>query len=312
MVRIGGDLGGTNIAAGIVDENGKIIKSGSTPTLAQRHYSDVIADMGRLVNQLIEESGIAKSDIASVGIGSPGAIKGGVVVFANNLGWYNVPLAEELSKLVGLPVYADNDANVAALAEFSFGACKGYQNSLTITLGTGIGSGIIINGKLYSGSHGVGAELGHMCVEVNGIPCSCGNAGCWERYGSATALIREGREGMARDSQSMIATLAQGDPDKVTAKTVLDAAKAGDKTACEIFDTYIEYITMGLINIVNCFDPDIIAIGGGVAGAGEFLLSAIQKSYEEHVFYKDIAHAKICFAQMGNDAGIIGAAMLTE
>ena len=312
MYRIGVDLGGTNIAAGIVDESGKIIRSASTPTLATRPYADVIADMGKLVNALIAESGIAKDQFESVGVGSPGAIKNGIVVFANNLGWYNVPLAAELNKHTGLPVYADNDANVAALAEYSFGACKGYQNSMTITLGTGIGSGIVINGKLYSGSHGVGAELGHMCVEVGGIPCSCGNSGCWERYGSATALIREGREGMARDSQSMINTLAQGDPEKVTAKTVIDAAKAGDKTACEIFDKYIEYITMGLINIVNCFDPDVIAIGGGVAGAGKFLLDAIEKSYEDHVFYKDIPHAKICFAEMGNDAGIIGAAMLTE
>ena len=150
-----------------------------------------------------------------------------------------------------------------------------------------------------------------MSIVADGLECSCGGRGCWEKYGSASALIREGKLGMARDSQSMIYTLAQGDENKVTAKVVIDAAKAGDKTAMEIFDNYIKYITVGLINIVNCFDPDVIAIGGGVAAAGDFLLDAIKKSYEANIFYKDIDHAKICFAEMGNDAGIVGAAMLS-
>ena len=311
MYKIGVDLGGTNIAAGIVDENGKIVLSGSTPTLAGRPYQEIIADMGKLVNDLIAKMGITAADIESIGIGSPGAVKDGYVVFSNNLAWRNVPLTKELQKYINVPVYADNDANVAALAESTCGACKGYPNSVTVTLGTGIGGGIVINGKLYGGSHGVGAEIGHMSIVADGLECSCGGRGCWEKYGSATALIREGRLAMARDSQTMIYTLAQGDEKKVTAKVVIDAAKAGDKTACEIFDNYIKYIPVGLINIVHGFDPDVIAIGGGVAAAGDFLLDAIKKSYEEHIFYKDIDHAKICFAQMGNDAGIVGAAMLS-
>ncbi len=312
MYKIGIDLGGTNIAAGIVNEEGKIVCQGSTPTLATRPFEEVIADMGNLVNDLIAKFGITAADVESIGIGSPGAVLNGYVVFSNNLGWRNAPLCKELQKYIDLPVYADNDANVAAYAESTVGACKGYKNSVTVTLGTGIGGGIVINGKLYGGSHGVGAEIGHMSIMADGIPCNCGGIGCWERYGSATALIREGREGMARDSQSLIYTLAQGDENKVTAKTVIDAAKAGDKTACEIFERYIRYVVVGLINIENIFDPDIIAIGGGVAAAGDFLLDAIKECYEANIFYKGIDHAEIVFAQMGNDAGIIGAAMLSE
>ncbi len=311
MYKIGVDLGGTNIAAGIVDSNGKIVLSGSTPTLAKRPFAEIVADMGKLINDLIEKQGITVADIESVGIGSPGAVKNGVVVFSNNLAWRNAPLTEELKKYINVPIYADNDANVAALAESSCGACKGYENSITVTLGTGVGSGIIINGKLYGGSHGVGAEIGHMAINMDGLECSCGGVGCWEKYASASALIREGKLGMARDSQSLIGTLANGDENKVTAKVVVDAAKAGDKTACEIFDAYIKAITVGLINIVNCFDPDIIAIGGGVAAAGDFLMDALVKCYEENIFYKEIDHAKLVLAQMGNDAGIVGAAMLS-
>lgn len=311
MYRIGIDLGGTNIAAGIVNEEGKIVIQGSTPTLATRPFEEVIADMGKLVNDLLAKYGITADDVISIGIGSPGAVLNGYVIFSNNLNWKHVPLCDELRKYIDVPVYADNDANVAALAESTCGACKGYKNSVTVTLGTGIGGGIVINDKLYGGSHGVGAEIGHMAIKFDGIRCTCGGIGCWERYGSATALIREGKLGMARDSQSMIYTLAQGDEDKVTAKVVIDAAKAGDKTACEIFDEYVKNIVVGLINLVNIFDPDVIAIGGGVAAAGDFLLDAVRECYEENIFYKDIPHAKIVFAEMGNDAGIVGAAMLS-
>ncbi len=312
MYKIGVDLGGTNIAAGIVDESGKIVLQGSTPTLAGRPFEEIIRDMGTLVNDLIAKMGITAKDVESIGIGSPGAVKNGMVVFTNNLGWRNVPLCKELQKYIDVPVYADNDANVAALAEHTCGACKGHLNSVTVTLGTGIGGGIVVNGKLYGGSHGVGAEIGHMSIVADGLECSCGGRGCWEKYGSATALIREGRLGMARDSQSLINTLAQGDESKVTAKVVIDAAKAGDKTASEIFDQYIKYITVGLINIVNIFDPDVIAIGGGVAAAGDFLMDALKECYEANIFYKDIDHAKLVFAEMGNAAGIVGAAMLSE
>ena len=312
MYYIGVDLGGTNIAAGVVNSNGEILRSGSVPTNVGRPYEEIIKDMADLVLGLIKDEGLTLDDIQSVGIGSPGAIKNGYCIFANNLGWRNVPLCDELRKYVKVPVYADNDANVAALAEASFGAAKGYDNSVTITLGTGVGGGLYINGQLYGGSHGCGAELGHMCIEQGGIQCSCGNKGCWEKYASATALIDAGKTSINYAPDSLIAKAVEGDASKVTAKVIVDAAKAGDKAALRIFNEYVEYIVMGLISIQNIFDPDIIAIGGGVAKAGEFLLDAVKQRYEEQIFYKEIGYGKVVLAQMGNDAGIVGAAMLTK
>lgn len=309
---IGVDLGGTNIAVGLVDEDGNILHKGETPTGVGRPYQDILKDMAMLIIRVTEEAGYKKEDIKSIGIGSPGYAdkKTGKIIFANNLFWRNVPVRDELQKYINVPVYIDNDATVAGLAEAVAGACQGVENSITITLGTGVGAGIIINGKPYSGSHGVGSELGHMIVEVDGIECTCGNRGCWERYASATALIQNGKEAAKKNPDSLINKMVDGDLDKITAKTVIDAAKAGDATAMEIFEKYIHYIAMGIITIINSFDPSIIAIGGGVAKAGDFLLNAIKEEVEKHIFYKDVDHAKICLAQLGNDAGIVGAAML--
>ena len=309
---IGVDLGGTNIAVGVVDENGKILHKGETPTGVGRPFEVIVKDMGDLVNRVIQESGYKVEDMKSIGIGSPGLPdkENGVIVFANNLGWHNVPLREELQKHVNLPVYIENDGNTAGLAEVVAGACKGAKNSITITLGTGIGSGIVIDGKPYSGAHSVGAELGHLVVQVDGIPCTCGNKGCWERYASATAIIREGKEAAGKNPESLIYKLVDGDMDKITAKTVIDAAKEGDETAMELFDRFIYYLTMGIITIINSFDPEIIAIGGGVAKAGDFLMDALLEKVKKHIFYKSAPYAKIVFATMGNDAGIVGAAML--
>jgi len=309
---IGVDLGGTNIAVGLVDEKGNIIHKGETPTGVGRPYQEILRDMAMLIIKVTEEAGYKKEDIQSIGIGSPGfADKNlGTIIFANNLFWHNVPVRDELQKYINVPVYIDNDATVAGVAEAVVGACKGFKNSITITLGTGVGSGIIIDGKPYSGSHGVGSELGHIIVEVDGLECTCGNRGCWERYTSATALIREGKEAAQKHPDSMINKAVEGDLDKITAKTVIDAAKAGDAVAMEIFKKYIHYIAMGIITIINAFDPDIIAIGGGVAKAGDFLLNAIKEEVSKHIFYKDVPCAEICMAQLGNDAGIIGAAML--
>ncbi|HHW71452.1 MAG TPA: ROK family protein [Clostridiales bacterium] len=309
---IGVDLGGTNIGAGVVDEKGNIFIKDEVPTGATRPYKDIIADMAGLIESILKQGGYKISDVESIGIGSPGCIDKdqGKVVFANNLNWRHVPVREELQKHIDLPVYIENDANVAGLAEAISGACKGVENSVTITLGTGVGSGIIIGGRPYSGSHGVGAELGHMIVKVGGILCTCGNRGCFERYASATALIREGKEAAKANPDSLIGKSVDGDLDRIDAKVVVDAAKAGDKTALEVFDNYIYYLTMGIVTIINTFDPSIIAIGGGVSRAGDFLLDALKKKVEEHVFYKDMPYADIRLSELGNDAGIVGAAML--
>lgn len=309
---IGVDLGGTNIGAGIVDEEGNILIKDEVPTGASRPFEEVIEDMAVLIKDVIEQGGYTISDIESIGIGSPGSIdkEQGKVVFANNLGWKHAPVCKELQKHIDLPVYLENDANVAGLAEAISGACKGVQNSVTITLGTGVGSGIIIEGKPYSGSHGVGAELGHIIVQVGGVQCGCGNKGCLEQYASATALIREGKRVAKSNPDSLIGKSVGGDLDKITAKVVIDAAKAGDEAALEVFDNYIYYLAMGIVTIVNAFDPSVIAIGGGVSRAGDFLLDAVKKKVDEHIFYKDIPYADIRLSQLGNDAGIIGAAML--
>ncbi|MFU0800164.1 MAG: ROK family protein [Xylanivirga thermophila] len=309
---VGVDLGGTNIGAGVVDENGRILHKDEIPTGVGRPYQEIIKDMGDLIKKVIKNAGYVVDDIVSIGIGSPGVAdkEKAFIVYANNLYWKHIPVGEELRKYVNLPVYIDNDANVAGLAEAVCGACQGYRNSVTITLGTGVGSGIIIDGKPYSGSHGAGAELGHMIVSVDGIECTCGNKGCFERYTSATALIREGKEAAKTHPESLIAKTVKGDLDKINAKVVIDAAKAGDEEGLKIFRRYIHYLTMGIITIINIFDPDIIAIGGGVSRAGDFLLDALNKEVEEHIFYKDLPHAKLCISELGNDAGIIGAAML--
>lgn len=312
MLYIGVDLGGTNIAAGIVDEEGRILHSGETPTGVGRPYQEILKDMAMLIKKVIQEAGYSEADIHSIGIGSPGVSDNnlGTVVFANNLFWHHVPVRAELQKYINLPINIDNDATVAGLAESVCGACQGVDNSITITLGTGLGAGIIIDGKPYSGSHGVGSELGHLIVQVNGIPCTCGNKGCLERYASATALIREGKLAVEQHPESQIARAVDGDAEKVTAKVVIDAAKDGDPVAEEIFNTYIEYLAMGIVTMINSFDPAIIAIGGGVSKAGDFLLNALEAKVKEHIMYKDLPYAKLCLAQLGNNAGIIGSAML--
>lgn len=309
---IGVDIGGTNVAVAIVDQHGHILHKGETPTKVDRPFEDIMRDIATLINKLVKESDYKQEDIIAIGVGSPGLPdkENGTIVFANNLDWYNVPVRAELQKYFNVPIHIENDGNTAGLAEAVAGACQGVNNSITLTLGTGIGAGIIIEGKPYSGSHSVGAELGHMVVHMNGIMCTCGNKGCWERYASATALIREGKEGAKENPESLIYKSVKGNLDEITAKTVIDAAKEGDELALEIFDTYIDYLSMGIITIINSFDPAIIALGGGVAKAGNFLMDAVRKEVEKNILYKETAYAKIVMAVLGNDAGVIGAAML--
>ncbi|MGI6316970.1 MAG: ROK family protein [Christensenellales bacterium] len=310
---VGVDLGGTNIAVGLCDENGKLLHQDSVPTGAHRPASNVLADMADLILKVVADSGHTMSDISGVGVGSPGAAdtKSGVLIFSNNLNWRFVQVREELQKKLGkIPVALDNDANVAALAELYAGCAQDVKNVVLLTLGTGVGGGIIIDGKILGGCHHVGAEIGHMCMDPRGPMCTCGNRGCFERYTSATALIQAGRRAVVDYPGCAIHTAAGGDMEKVTAKVVLDAAKAGDVIAREIFDNYVYYLAMGCISIINLFDPEVIALGGGVSKAGDFLLDAVQKVTKEHIFYKDLPHARIEISPLGNEAGIIGAAML--
>ncbi len=307
MYYVGIDVGGTNLKAGVVNEEGKIISKVDCPTKVERGHEAVVADMAKLALKAIEKSGVAMDEVKSVGIGIPGVLdpRTGVVPFCTNLGWHDVPVIQLMQKIIDKPVYVDNDATVAALAENVAGVSAGAKSSVFLTLGTGVGGGIVLNGKVYSGFNGVGSELGHMIVVVDGEQCTCGNRGCWERYASATALIRMGTEAAAKHPESSLAAAKN-----ISAKTVIDAAKAGDAAALEVFDRYTYYLAVGLVNIINFIDPEIIAIGGGVSAAGEFLIQPVREKLEKLIFYKSMPHAHVELATLGNDAGIIGAAML--
>ncbi len=316
MYYIGVDLGGTNIAAGLVNEDGKIFSKASVPTKREREYPEIIKDMAKLINDLIQGQGLTISDFKSIGIGSPGVpdCKEGKIVYASNLKFRDVPLRDELKKYIDLPVYVNNDANIAAYAESVAGAARGYKTSVTVTIGTGIGSGIIIDGKIFSGFNSAATELGHTVLKMDGELCNCGRRGCWEHYASATACIRQTKKAAEENPDSLINRLVEGDIEKIDAKTVFDAAKQGDKTAISVVDKYIGYIGEGLANIVNSFQPEVIVIGGGVCKEGEFLLKPLRKYMMENTFAPayNIKIADLKAAEMGNDAGIVGAAMLRE
>jgi ROK family protein (putative glucokinase) len=312
MVYIGIDLGGTNIAVGIVDEKGNILSTASTRTLASRPYQEVIKDMALCALEALKKSGKTADDAHSIGVGVPGVARAetGVVVFCTNLGWTEVPLRAEMQKYINKPVNIDNDATVAGLAESLFGGSAKTHSSVFLTLGTGVGGGIIIEGKPWSGYHGIGSEVGHMTLVADGIQCTCGKKGCMERYCSATAIGRMGREAMAKYPDSLIAANCGGNPERVNAKVVFDAAKAGDKAGVEVFNEYVKYLSLGINSMITFFDPEVIVLGGGVSAAGDFLLNAVREAVPKLRLFQALPCAKIELATLGNAAGIIGAAML--
>ena len=317
MYRIGVDLGGTNIAAGIVNEEGKIIARLSIPTGAHRPADEIVADMSALCHSLIGEANIAIDDIVAVGIASPGVANhdSGIVEYANNLPFRNFPLAEKFKDGFPVPkVTIENDANAAAWGEAKVGAAKGSKSSIMITLGTGVGGGIIIDDKIYSGFNYAGAELGHIVIVCDGKPCSCGRKGCWEAYSSATALVRMTEEKIAEceaaGKKTIMADMV-AERGKVSGRTSFDAMRAGDEAAKEVVDSYIKHLACGLINIINIFQPDVLCIGGGIAGQGENLLGPLRTIIEQERFTKyNDKQTQVCIATLGNDAGIIGAASI--
>ena len=312
MVSIGIDLGGTNIAVGVVDESGKILATGSVRTMPERSYQSVIKDMADISLLTLGKTNISLSNVRSVGIGIPGIAdqETGVVIFCTNLGWHDVPLRSEIQKYIDKPVYIDNDATVAAYAESIAGVSAGTQSSVFLTLGTGLGGGIIINGKPWNGFHGVGSEIGHLTMVIDGEPCTCGKRGCLERYCSATALARMGREVIARYPDSVLCYRSGGDHNNISAKMVIDAAKEGDAAATEAFKQYVKCLSLAINTIISFIDPEVIVLGGGVSRAGEFLLSAIRAELPGYLMFKTLPYAGIEIARLGSDAGIIGAALL--
>ena len=312
MVYIGLDVGGTTFKAGVVTEDGKILHKDAMPTGIERPYQEIIADMAALCKKVTAEAGYEMKDVAAIGVGVPGLFdnKSGRIPFCTNLGWHDIPFVEEMKKHLDTPVIGDNDATVAGLAESVAGVSAGVSDSVFLTLGTGVGGGIVIGGKVYSGAHGCGSEIGHMMIKMGGEECTCGNFGCFERYASATAIIREARKAVADHPESSIMDKCGGDPEKINAKIVIDAAREGDETAKTVFDGYAYALAVGIINIINMIDPEVIVLGGGVSAAGDFLLDAVREAMKPMVFFKTMPYARIELAQLGNDAGIIGAAML--
>lgn len=311
MYYIGIDLGGTNISAGIADENGNILVKASTPTMNGRAAEDIIDDMSGLCSKLMEELKLEVNDIESIGVGMPGTMdkKKGISIYANNLNFDNVNIVEEMRKRINLPCYIENDANCAAIGENVCGVAYGSKSLIYITIGTGVGAGIIINGKVFDGSFGGGGEAGHMVIVAEGEECTCGRKGCWEAYASASALRREGRIAAAKYPNSKIYDLVDGNIKLIDAKTVFDAADLGDEIALEIIDKYIKYLGIGLVNLVNIFQPEAIIIGGGVCAQGDKVIKPLIEILNEKVYGKELK-TKISIATLGNDAGIVGAAML--
>lgn len=307
---VGIDLGGTNIAAAVVDEYGKIYGRSKRKTNMPRPYQEIFDDMALCAMDAAKNSDVLWDEIENVGIGCPGAINktNGNVDFSNNLDFYDVPITEYMENKLGKKVYVENDANCAAWGEYAAGSGKDTENMILLTLGTGVGSGIINGGHLFRGSFDTGAELGHMVIVSGGEKCTCGREGCLEAYASATALVNQTKEAMKKNPDSAMWKVVDGDIDKVNGKTAFDA---GDEVAEDVIAAYLGYLAEGIVNIVNMFQPEIICLGGGVSGAGERILNPLTEAVKTKAFARfGNRHTQIKIASLGNDAGIIGAALL--
>lgn len=313
MYRAGIDLGGTNIKAGIVDENQKILLEDFVPTRVERPYQEVIKDMTELVKRLLAELGISEDELASVGVGSPGTVDAaqGVVLYSNNFGWENVPLVAELGTYFSCPIGISNDANCAALGEVKAGAAKEIANAVLITLGTGVGGGVIIDGRVFEGAHAGGAELGHTSLIFGGEACTCGRKGCVEAYVSATALIRDAKRAAEKHPGSKMKALCGENLSNMNGKIPFDAAWEGDAAAKEVVENYITYLGEAIVNFVNIFRPDVILLSGGVCNQGEKLTKPLSLYIKDKCFAKEsVFIPEVKCAILGNSAGIIGAANL--
>ena len=314
MYKVGVDLGGTNIVAGVIDESNKIIGRHKVKTNVPRSAESIFDDIALCVKKAVEDAGITMDDFATVGTGTPGSVnkKTGVIEYANNLYFEHVPAVEFLSKtLPGKKVYLENDANCAALGEALAGAGKGRDSFVAITLGTGVGSGYILNKKLVTGCNDAGGEFGHIVINFDGEECTCGRKGCWEAYASATALVRQTKRAMEANKDSYMWTLCDGKTENVNGRTAFDAMRAGDEAGKKVVERYIDYIAIGTINVINALQPELICFGGGVSNEGENLLVPLRKRVDEFKYsrYAD-TQTEITKAVLGNDAGIIGAALV--
>ena len=313
MNYLGIDLGGTNIVAGIVDENFKIVSKAQMKTEVPRPAEAIADDMAAAALKAANFAGVTLDEIDSFGIGTPGSVRqaDGVIVYANKLGFNDVPIADMMFARTGKRFSVANDADSAAYGEFIAGAGKGTRDFVMITLGTGVGGGIIIDGKIRSGFNGAGGELGHTVIQMNGEACTCGRDGCFEAYASATALIRQTKQAMIKNSSSIMWDICGGDLSKVNGLTPFDAMRSGDETGKKVVDTYISYLSVGITNIINIFQPEVFCIGGGVSKEGDTILKPLERIVHSDNYARSIEKKTVIkAAQLGNDAGIIGAAYI--
>lgn len=312
MYNIGIDLGGTNIKVGLVNENYEIIQKASVPTDLPRPAEAICKSIVDTVWKVLNEAKVTIGEVKSIGIGTPGVANrnSGTVLYSCNLGFKNTDLRALIKKYLDKPVFVENDANAAAFGEVLAGAGKGFKDVIVVTLGTGVGGGIIIDGKIYTGFNFCGAELGHTVIEFNGRQCSCGRKGCFEAYSSATALINMTKEAMDAHKDSKMWEIA-GSLDGVDGKTAFDGMRANDPAAKEVVDMYIEYLGCGLTNIINTFQPEVLLIGGGICKEGKNLTEPLNEIVKRDSYCIDAERTtKLDICKLGNDAGIIGAAFL--
>lgn len=312
MLQVGFDVGGTNIAVGVVDDAGTIVARRSTPFPTGKPYQEVADIMVGQIVDMARELNMGMEQFSAVGVAVPGSIDPACqrVMHAYNLQFHDVPLRSAIQALLpsSVPVYLANDADAAALAELYAGAFRGCKTAALLTLGTGVGGGLIMNGRMFHGGMGHGVELGHMILAHNGPMCTCGTKGCVESLCTATWLVQQGRRSVIDYPNALIATQVQGDMDRVSAKLVIDSAKAGDAIALEIFSRFVDQLGSALCSIFVLLDPEVIALGGGVSLAGDFLFEPLRENVKRKCFFEE--YGQILPAQLGNDAGIIGAAML--
>ena len=313
-MTLGIDIGGTNLKAGLVDESGLILAT-HRMKVAQIDDQDSLAwTLVSLTQDLCRAAGVPLDQVASVGVGVPGAVEiySGSVLYTCNLPLRNVPLRKLFHRYLSLPLYVENDANCAALAEYFVGAGRGSKRFVTITLGTGIGGGIIHNGKIFHGSNGMAGEVGHMSIVYGGEPCPCGRRGCWERYASAAALKRLTAEAIRENPDSILSQVVAEHDGHVSGQSAFIAQRRGDPVGKQVCDQYIDYLAAGIVNLINIFQPDTLAIGGGVSNEDErYLLHPLRRRVEqESLPCNRDKMTKIVRAELGTQAGIIGAAFL--
>lgn len=313
MYYLGIDLGGTNIAAGVVNQNYEIIGRGERKTNTPRPAEEILEDMAKAARSAVADAGLKMQDIACCGIGAPGSVDSseGIIYDSNNLGFELLPMQKIMEKKLNMSCIVHNDANVAALGEMLNGAGKGARSFVAVTLGTGVGGGVIINNTMLTGVNSAAGELGHTIIQLNGEPCTCGSKGCWEAYASVTALIRQTKQKMEENPDSLMWDISRKNNGKVDGRTAFDAMRAGDEVAKAVVDKYCEYVACGVCNMVNIFQPEVLCIGGGISKEGETLLEPIREYVAKNRYSKKSdKQTLIKAAELYNDAGIIGAAFL--